>query len=539
MISFYRIIITILALVFITTLSFPTQTHLSETYQEAPTDTHEPNFYFMKCLFGNEHALLNIILDNVDSNKLIDTIEALPKNKDYMNIFEDPHTWTNHPITTIKQLNRLITLQPIIREKINTETFTFGVTEVLIKQNNPKWSAILLEDRHITFISESLPSLENLIIQKCRNTTSDVLQMISGRNKLKVLELEECLLDESLGALLEAVPDSIQKLCIYKNSFNLNTNNIEYLSNLEQLKELNLTSCKLAGLWHRCISSLPINLESLVLDSTDYQGENADIMQDLQNLSNLSLYYCRLTKEWKNLIPHLPESLEILNLNWSDYAGEEAHQFQKLKSLRMLLLPKCKLREAWDKLIPNLPDSLEALELNSSDYQGQQADKLQNLHRLSTLLLHQCNLGENWNYLIPNLPKTLKKLDLSWTDYHGQQVETIYRLEMLRILQLPRCNLGYTWNNLLLNITDKLEHLNIESTDYQGQEITAISRLHMLKTFNLGVCNLDDRLYEKLIINIPASLEVIVVHCSQALKQKLSKSRPELKYTLAGYKNRP
>ncbi len=238
------------------------------------------------------------------------------------------------------------------------------------------------------------------------------------------------------------------------------------------------------------------------------------------------------SRTWRSRIGKLSNSLEQLILNSSNYKGENACGFRKFKNLQYLDLTKCQLSleeniDKWSELFSNLTNKLESLFLSNSNYSGAEVGKFKSWKELRELHMASIELNPSavkWALLIENLQAEIVLLDLTNSSYSGENVIAFDRLFNLRILYLSHCKVSLdkylelvkrprrqirsypdviadysnaqfepsVWRNSIEQIpADYITEIDLSGSNYQGECRDKFSSFKNLQTLILTGCRIS------------------------------------------------
>ncbi|XP_022882540.1 receptor-like protein 12 [Olea europaea var. sylvestris] len=305
----------------------------------------------------------------------------------------------------------------------------------------------------------------------------------------------------------------LQSLSLHSD--NLATDNLDWLSDLSSLYDLNLSGCNLRNVtnWVQPISKLS-SLKELYLSGCQLHDSLStfDVFANstLSDLSSLDLSYNNLTSiSTFDSMFNFSRSLEQVDLSYNQLDGHIPHTFLELRSLRDLNLRGNLLRGvhkplenfshlqsvdiSFNKLnvpLPHLFENLsEIISLQRIDLSNNQlVGSLPDISRFSSLenFYLSNNQLEGVQPQSLDQPSSLKFLDLSYNQISGSLLDfggfsSLYELDLSgnQLKKLPKAM------EQLYNIT----YLNLSSTSLEGtvteHHISNLTRLrHLDLSFN-------------------------------------------------------
>ncbi len=435
------------------------------------------SYPIIRKIFDIEFSIMNIVLESLDTDKLLDVIESFLKDKDILILLKHMNIWEFHPLNTIKQINRLIAFQKIIRNQEEMENFTFGIKHIELKKlDSISSQAFFLNGdmKKITpdqmdFIRTTIPSVEVLILSWGIVTPEYIIKVLQDAKNLRKLSLKYFRTEGLWEELLLMLPPSME--CINIKGSNYQGQCIELFNRFQCLKILNLNDCNIGDNCSRLLESLSSSIQELYIGkksymwNTEFWVQNLEEFQRFHHLKCLDLSRCRIDN-FPILLVTLPQSMEKLILNEANYQGQNVEEFKRFKNLQRLELEFCKLQEKWPILLCLLSDTIVNLNLFFTDYAGQNIEEFGRFHSLEELYLGDCDLRDVCSDLLKILPETIQDLDLYATGYQGENLAEFQRLVNLKYLGLGDCQLWDKWPALILSLPENVEHLKILDSDF-------------------------------------------------------------------------
>ncbi len=478
------------------------------------------------------------------------------------NAFKDESVWIDNPITNLKQLETLTTLQRAIRLS-GVFRFTFGVSRIELPKD--LW---VLDKDCFNFIIDNAPTLRTLHLPGLMNTPQQLEALLVNINSLIIESLNLSNYKRSLlgwSQLFDKPYPHLESLNLEKT--NIGKSIVRLIEQSPQLAKLNLSECPHISedAWHEILSQLPTHLTELEINSAKITGDiasyffandklnhNAKLpllnklcMDNIQgadqdysklltalpkNITHLSLQNNKLGHETKDLTTkfrwltylnlnncpvdpiflrfHAPylEELHLDDTFFSNYSLGIA--YDKSPDLRILSLRNCKWldKKTIGFCLTHLSDSLEYLSLEHTNFDGSLLEHLEDLVNLKGLNLGHCRLDHFAAELLKILPNTLEKLNLSSTGYDGSEQEQFTRFSRLKELDLSDNNLNLTEYNLLEKLPSSIEILNLTRTPYDGSNPETFCKFSNLKKLIISTCKLKNN-WKNLLENLSTTLE--------------------------------
>lgn len=252
--------------------------------------------------------------------------------------------------------------------------------------------------------------------------------------------------------------------------------------------------------WSKTISDLGDTLNELILNGSNYKGQNCNAFSNFVHLEVLNLASCNLTKidsedRWDTLFKSLTKGLIELVLSNSNYSGQRVEKFHVWTDLKKLHMTDCKEISVpgWSSLIANIQNNIEKLHLSQSSYNGDNIIVMSRREKLTELDLAGCVFTlDNW-----------KKLKLEIEDYkiHSKPyVKVSFFGKKLQPLQ---------WGDSVRDLPSKVTiEVDFSNSDYNGENGSFFKEFTALKKVILISCTISAENKEELLGYLPTGCNV-------------------------------
>ncbi|XP_027940860.1 receptor-like protein 6 [Vigna unguiculata] len=266
------------------------------------------------------------------------------------------------------------------------------------------------------------------------------------------------------GELSQLNPRSpLRLLDLGGNAF---SGHIQFLSNLTQLKHLDLRQNKFSGPIPQCMDSIS-QLNYLYLRTNNFSGEIPSSLFDLQHLIYLDLSYNNFDGEIPNLFSKLSK-LEGLDVTRNNLVGRLPSSLFELTQLSGLCLSK-------NKLVGEIPDktsglsNLELMDLSDNSLNGTIPHWCFSLSSLLNLRL----CGNQLTGPIGEFSAfSLYDCDLSYNKLQGDIPESIFLHQNLSYLILSSNNLSGVLDFHKFSNLQRLKALDLSDNNFQSLGFT-------------------------------------------------------------------
>ncbi len=318
------------------------------------------------------------------------------------------------------------------------------------------WKSVTLKDEAGIPCLSSMPGLEALKIA-CEFSSQSILQLKPKVCGLKVLDLSDNKLwTEDLAFLVPSLT-KLQQLSLrncyilrVKNSGYLaslallllgrgcSSEDLSYLANLTQLRQLDLNSCNHAT--HASLRHVAglTNLQVLDLENTEITYEGLRQLTGLTQLQVLSLADTRVGNKGLACLVGLTR-LRELDVSLCGVNDDGVAHLTGLTQLRSLNLNDCRLTDEGVAALAVLTN-LEQLNLGANSrvtHVGIAAfDRMKNLQRLSLILCHRVS---DRSLAVLGRLVNLQQLNLAYTGVTGEGLQQLTGLLQLQRLSLDGC----------------------------------------------------------------------------------------------------
>ena len=310
------------------------------------------------------------------------------------------------------------------------------------------------------------------------------------------------MIPSSLGNL-----SRLQFLDLYADSYlsigswELRTENLNWLSGLYSLKLLNLGHVKLNGVgetWLQKINLLP-SLVDLNLHWCELQGLPVSLpFINFTSLSVLDLSENSFNSPMPRWLFNLT-SLRILHLNWNFFQGPIPMEIIKLKSLEVLDLSDNLDLEGHIPGFLGVLTNLEILDLSANNFTGD-VHELFNSVSISRLV----SLDLSSNFLVGVLPTSLRKLKnlenliFSGNSFSGSIPESIGCLSSLKVLDLSYNGMNGTIPKSFGQLS-KLVNANLFMNSWES----VITETHLMNLKSLKSLKITTEESKSLVFKVP------------------------------------
>ncbi len=311
---------------------------------------------------ANESELLKID-DNwnaQDIDILLDEMERTLNEGGNIEKYFLPTTWVNIPVTTIKQLDRIIALQykmihnngiqnTICITDIRLNTTAGYLTEYQMQfLASIPWIRIFrirCDNAHeqLMPIIHHLAQFQLLELQlSCNNIQDNALLALKNTAKLRKIQLSCCkeISDSELKTFINSLPNTIPMLSLCDTNLSDNIL-LEDIPRFQRLEIFSISYCPQLspGAISILLTLLPDTIERLHLSNTKLTDEGLNKISRFQKLKTLNISYCESLSDsgLENLLESLPDTIEELDLSRTNlYEGLNAiARFQKLTRLNI------------------------------------------------------------------------------------------------------------------------------------------------------------------------------------------------------------
>ncbi len=463
---------------------------------------------------ANESELLKID-DNwnaQDIDILLDEMERTLNEGGDLEKYFLPTTWVNIPVTTIKQLDRLIALQYKIIHNNGIQN-TISITDIRLCATEKKLTEYQIQflasipcirifritcnnaHEQLMPIIQHLAQFQLLELQlSCKKIQDNALLALKNTAKLRKIQLSSCkeISDSALKTFIKSLPTTITTLALCDTNLSDNIL-LEDIPKFQRLRIFSIGDCPQLspGAISILLTLLPDTIERLHLSKTKLTDEGLNKISRFQKLKTLNISYCESlsTSGLENLLVRLPEGMEELDLSETSLTIEGMIQATRFQGLKKLSIRKCPLLplSVIEYIIWRLP---EGLTFTNADNITRTIRK-RHLRPPKVVDLKYSRLSsEDLNRVLTFLPDTVEELHLTKTNLTDKCLEQIARFHGLKKLNLRSCKSlsGSALERLLARLPEDMEELDLRDTALTDEGLEQIARFHRLKKLSINEC---------------------------------------------------
>ncbi len=516
----------------------PTARAMEETIAEpsAPPMYEELPPAYDDLYQANESELLRIN-DNwnaQDIDTLLDEMERTLNEGGDLEKYLHPITWMNKPVTTIKQLDRVVILQhsrfnailPITDIRLCATESSLTEYQIQFLANLPHIRLFHLtcknSNQEIIPLLDSLAQRRLVDLNLSSSSENDYAKLsVKNNTHLHSFHLSGCnhVPDDMLKRYINSLPDTIEQLTLKDASLSESIL-LEAIPRFRGLKVLKI--CHYNQLSSSAIDIvlklLPEAMEELDLSGTQLSYESLEQIAQFQGLKRLRLCNWSLSaSSLERFLVNLPDIIEeldlsatdVLDFSETDLIGKGLEQIARFQRLKKLNLSYCMSlgSSSLEKLLTSLPDNLEELDLSDTYLTFEGLLQIAHCHGLKRLVIRRCPFlaSEVINSILWKLPEglTLK--------YGYDTTITIQKNNLIppKIVSLNNSKLSSAnLNKYFAFLPDNLEELDLAETNLTDEGLKQIARFQRLKRLNLCDCkSLSGSGLENLLANLPEGIE--------------------------------